>query len=237
MSFLNYPAGATRRYKLATRFKGHTDVVRCLAVSDDGDLLASGGKYLESQYYRYMRPANRNRLAGADGPRLWKMKGGSAVKCPPYNLFQRGSVGCVAWATMRPDKASVIAMGTNQGFLVLWRRSKDVNVPRLPDRPRANALLQGVFEEIYGKRMGFGMEVVCIGTRSERDSIHVVTGSADRLVQVLRLNSADMLLHSVFSVRLEATLPNTVIFAKNAERDVWVFGALDGELCVRRQIS
>lgn len=61
----------------------------------------------------------------------------------------------------------------------------------------------------------------------------VAIGMRDRIVQVYRLDSAG-LLHPIFSVQLDKSVPVALSFCDNAARDVMVFGLFDGKVVTLR---
>jgi hypothetical protein len=58
-------------------------------------------------------------------------------------------------------------------------------------------------------------------------SVQLAVGTRDRLVQLWKHDHKGQL-HSLFSVRLDATVPKGVAFAENADNDIYVFGLYDG---------
>jgi hypothetical protein len=92
--------------------------------------------------------------------------------------------------------------------------------------------LQGYFEELCAKRLGTGCEITCIDCDfSIEDTVRLAIGTRDMLVQVWELDPEEKM-RSVFSVRLDVTVPKAVAFADNRAKDVYVFGLYDGNMYV-----
>lgn len=63
----------------------------------------------------------------------------------------------------------------------------------------------------------------------EKGVCRIVTGSRDRVVGVLDFDS-QALLHAVFTVQLDSTVPKSLGFARNTKKDIIVFGLYDGQM-------
>lgn len=81
--------------------------------------------------------------------------------------------------------------------------------------------------------MATGAEITCLGWDSldERGPVRIALGTRDMAVQVLMFDTAKELV-SIFSVRLEVSVPVCVSFVDNIDKDVQTFGAFDGTTCV-----
>ncbi|TDL19963.1 WD40 repeat-like protein [Rickenella mellea] len=184
-------------YNLQCRLKGHTEAIYCVAVSRNGNLLASGG---------------------GDGIRLWDLRTFKAFDPQPQSRERQGQVSCTAWLTRRDDAQETLCCGTGLGFLKVWRQTS----------PAEN------FIETFDQRIGTGAEIVSMSTDASHDTdTRVALGTRDHVVQVFTADNKGIL-HSVFSIRLDTSIPIAVGFADNTAKDVYAFGLHNGQLHVLR---
>jgi WD40 repeat protein len=105
---------------------GHLGPVECLAVVEDGSLLASGGK---SSILRCPITAITS-TAGADGTRVWNLDTTRELQ-RPGGAGSRGATSCVLWVRRR-DEPDIVFYGTQNGYLVAWKRTNSsVSFPPL----------------------------------------------------------------------------------------------------------
>jgi hypothetical protein len=80
------------------------------------------------------------------------------------------------------------------------------------------------------RRLENRQEIICIaGDPFSEDTIRIVIGTRDRLVQVWNVD-AKAQMTAIFAVQLDKTVPKVVAFSKNSD-DVRAFG-LYGDMCV-----
>jgi hypothetical protein len=148
---------------------------------------------------------------------------------PNQHRVQRGQVSCVLWVTCQNDTEETLCYGTGLGYIVFWRRSKQVSVSDV--REKGHPLpkpMQGLIE-INAQRLGTGLEITCIAYDPLSESeIRLAVGTRGRLVQVWRMDTRTQL-HAAFSVQLDKTVPKSVAFSENSE-DIHVFGLYDGNV-------
>jgi hypothetical protein len=89
-------------------------------------------------------------------------------------------------------------------------------------------MIQGAFVELNALRVGTGMEITCMAEDPFNDTIRMVIGTRDRLVQVWSIDS-NAQMRTVFSVQLDKTVPKAVAFTEHSG-NVHVFGLYDGDV-------
>ena len=162
------------------------------------------------------------------------MKTRVELGCPNQSHVVRGPVSSMTWVTTRKDSCETLCYGTGLGYLVFWRQnSQDVSGGLIIHTILAPDIQpQGYFEELRAKRLGTGCEITCIDCDfSVEDTVRLVIGTRDRLVQVWELDPEEKM-KSIFSVQLNVTVPKAVAFADNRAKDVYVFGLYDGNMYV-----
>lgn len=70
---------------------------------------------------------------------------------------------------------------------------------------------------------------MAVGDMCHDGSARIALGTRDRVVQVLKTDSKGEL-HSVFSIRLDTTVPITVGFVDNTAKDILIFSLYDGKM-------
>ncbi|KAG2342973.1 WD40 repeat-like protein [Suillus weaverae] len=148
---------------------------------------------------------------GTGGVKLWDINSWTELACSSHHHESRGTVSCAGWVSTRPTAAETLCYGTGLGYVIFLRQS----------------LIDKCFQEICTRRLGSGFKITCISWDSTSSDVNmrIAVGMRDKIVQVLILN-ANSQLQSVFSVRLDNTVPKSVVFADN--RDIYVFGLYDG---------
>ena len=97
-------------------------------------------------------------------------------------------------------------------------------------------LVQSCFEELTAKRLGTGCEITCMVCDNTEETTRLVVATRDQIVQMWKLDLKGQV-QSVFSVRLDVTVPKGVAFVENAAKDIYVFGLYDGNLYVHLESS
>ncbi|KAG2053520.1 hypothetical protein BDR06DRAFT_1008660 [Suillus hirtellus] len=148
---------------------------------------------------------------GTEGIKIWDIKSRKELTSSSHHHESRGTVSCAIWSTTRKTAAETLCYGTGLGYIIFLRHS----------------LTNKKFQEICTRRLGSGFEITCLSwhSTSSEGNLWIAVGMRDKIVQVLTLNASSQL-QSVFAVRLENTVPKSVVFADN--RDVYVFGLYDG---------
>lgn len=110
----------------AGRLYGHTDSINCLAISNDGSLLASGGAYI----YSFLGGEfHSSILSGSDAMRLWDLEGFREMRPPnrpDYRVQRRGQVTCAAWLPMTSEKARTLLFASALGYIQVWTAADKV---------------------------------------------------------------------------------------------------------------
>ncbi|KAF7339056.1 WD40 repeat-like protein [Mycena venus] len=87
-------------YQQQTSLRGHSGAIYSLVATDDGKLLASGGK---------------------DGTRIWDVQSRKQISRPaPPGI--RGMTTAIAWANRPDEPGELLFFGTVAGYLVIWRQ-------------------------------------------------------------------------------------------------------------------
>ena len=102
--------------------EGHAGEVNCLAVSQDGSLLASGGQYNAN----IARTSTYPCLAGSDGPKLWDLLEFKKIDTPRIQGI--GPVTAMVWTTNPDNEWESVCFGTATGLIMIWRETPQVRV-------------------------------------------------------------------------------------------------------------
>lgn len=105
------------KYKLEGHFSGHREPINCLAITDNGSFMASGGKSILKSFA--LRPDNR---LGDEGTKIWDLKAWKEVPTKARKHDFRDPVSSVAWVTAANDDRETLCFGTGLGYLILWRQ-------------------------------------------------------------------------------------------------------------------
>ncbi|KAI6106516.1 WD40-repeat-containing domain protein [Pisolithus croceorrhizus] len=92
---------SNNKYTLDCHFSGHNDAILCLAVSDSGKTLASGG---------------------CDGLRLWDLEKKIELRRPSQTRNPQDPITCITWLTPKDDNKEFLCSGTGLGHLFLWKK-------------------------------------------------------------------------------------------------------------------
>ncbi|KAG2747123.1 WD40 repeat-like protein [Suillus brevipes Sb2] len=102
-----------KEYRLKGRLLGHKNAINCLAVSHNGNMLASGG---------------------SDGMRIWDLKRRVQLPTPrqtPAIQNPADPVTCACWITRQEATRETLCYGTGLGFIAIWQQQgeglKDFN--------------------------------------------------------------------------------------------------------------
>ncbi|KAL0063175.1 hypothetical protein AAF712_009969 [Marasmius tenuissimus] len=187
---------ANGRYVLRSLLPGQTGAVTCIAAHPLGTHIACGGQ---------------------DGTRIWDLQAEKLLRSPA-GAGDRGVTTAVAWMIRPDDTEDGLAFGTDDGYLVIWRRS------RADDE----------FTEVYCNRLDggeYGQEVSGIAFDPTSSQLAVVhrAESVHRFV----IDPA-MRLTPIKSVAIKMHWPQTVAFGQTTARgpEIWSFGREDGEIHV-----
>ena len=92
---------------------------------------------------------------------------------------------------------------------------------------------QGSFKELHARRLGKGLEIMCIACNGidDRDLICFAIGTRDRHVQVWTFDTSAQLA-LLFLVQLDVTMPKSVCFAENMAQDIYIFRLYNGNMYV-----
>jgi hypothetical protein len=170
---------------------------------------------------------------GSDGVKLWDLKTQAQLRAPlpDYNCAQRGPVTCVLWITNRDGKQELLAFGTLAGYMVIWIQTSQVSNCR-PITSTVDGLYQTGFIELAANRIGAGSQITCIADdQYGSDNRRLAIGVRDRRILVVELDSKGGML-PIFSVTMEKTVPSSLTFVNDEDRNVYVFGHYDGDLHV-----
>ncbi|KAG1856086.1 hypothetical protein F4604DRAFT_1590484, partial [Suillus subluteus] len=148
---------------------------------------------------------------GTEGVKLWDIKSQKELTCLTHHYESRGTVSCAVWVTTRQGIAETLCYGTGLGYIVFLRHSH----------------IDMQFQEACARRLGSGFKITCVvwDSTSFEVNMQIAVGTRDKIVQVLVLNT-NLQLHAVFSVRLNNTVPKSVMFTDNG--CVYVFALYDG---------
>ncbi|KIK12695.1 hypothetical protein PISMIDRAFT_50643, partial [Pisolithus microcarpus 441] len=89
------------KYTLECRLSGHNDAILCLAVSNNGKTLTSGG---------------------CNGLRLWDLEKRVEVRQPSQTRNLQDPITCIAWLTPKDNSKELLCGGTGLGLLFIWSK-------------------------------------------------------------------------------------------------------------------
>jgi len=117
-----------QRYKLLARLTAYSGSVHALAISNDGHILAGGGKRVGTQPWTAL-----NNQAGTEGIKLWDIKSRKELTCSSHHHESRGTVSCAVWAMTRQTAVETLCYGTGLGYIIFLRRNLiDVSAKACP---------------------------------------------------------------------------------------------------------
>ncbi|KAK7048785.1 WD40 repeat-like protein [Favolaschia claudopus] len=91
----------TTTYRQQGKLRGHYGPLYCIATTDDGKFVASGGY---------------------DGTRVWNLKDLAQISPRPAPVGIRGATSAIAWTNREDDPGELLFYGTVGGYLVCWRQ-------------------------------------------------------------------------------------------------------------------
>ncbi|KAF4611959.1 hypothetical protein D9613_004307 [Agrocybe pediades] len=188
-------------YVLQTHLKGHTGLVLCMSVTEDGKL-ASGG---------------------VDGVQIWDMRSVVGKHVPPgwkatqlsrpCGAGDRGPTTALTWIRREDEPEDGLVYGTASGMIVCWREVSGSN--------RTTA-----YEESYSARLANPSEITAIAFDSASNRLAV--SNRNSVVSLLRVGPK-LDLYPVFTVVLKDHIPKALAFSQSGEvRAIYTFGLYDG---------
>lgn len=106
------------KYALRSLLQGHRGAAACLAAHPLGTHVACGGISLTVGRRCY------SRFLGEDGTKIWHLPS-SSLLVSPSGAGERGLTTAIVWITKPDDTDDGLAFGTEDGFLCIWKRSRD----------------------------------------------------------------------------------------------------------------
>ncbi|KAF4611804.1 hypothetical protein D9613_004487 [Agrocybe pediades] len=188
-------------YMLQTQLKGHTGLVLCMSVTEDGKL-ASGG---------------------VDGVRIWDMRSVVGKHIPPAwkasqffrpcGAGERGPTTALAWIRREDEPEDGLVYGTASGMIACWREVSGSN--------RMTA-----YKESYSARLANPSEITAIAFDSASNRLAV--SNRNLVVSLFRVGPK-LDLYPIFTVVLKDHVPKALAFSQSGEvRAVYTFGLYDG---------
>ena len=107
-----------QRYKLLAHLTAYSGSLHALAISNDGHILAGGGKRVGTQPWTALitKP-------GTEGIKLWDIKSRKELTSSSHHHESRGTVSCGVWAMTRKATVETLCYGTGLGYIIFLRRS------------------------------------------------------------------------------------------------------------------
>jgi hypothetical protein len=88
--------------------------------------------------------------------------------------------------------------------------------------------LKRQYREFYNKRLGSGVELVCLALKKiSSSSTRLAVGTRDGNVQVFLIRALDTPEH-MFSINIGNVIPKDISFVVGKRHDMYVFGLMDG---------
>ncbi|KAI6039488.1 WD40-repeat-containing domain protein [Pisolithus marmoratus] len=106
------PVKSVHNYVLERCLMAHQDGILCLAVSNNGSLLASGG---------------------FDGLRMWDLQNKVQLRKPSQTRNARDPVTCAQWLTLKDEGDNILCCGTGLGYLFLWKQNSTLATPEFEE--------------------------------------------------------------------------------------------------------
>ncbi|KAF9552662.1 hypothetical protein CPC08DRAFT_768124 [Agrocybe pediades] len=206
-------------YILQTQLKGHTGLVLCMSVTEDGKL-ASGGTVALSFSARSAFFLSR---PGVDGVRIWDMRTIVGKPVPPAwkpsqfsrpcGAGDRGPTTALTWIRREDEPEDGLVYGTASGMIVCWREVSGSN--------RTTA-----YEESYSARLANPSEITAIAFDSASNRLAVSNRNS---VVSLFCVGPKLDLYPIFTVIIRDHVPKALAFSQSGEvRAVYTFGLYDG---------
>ncbi|KAJ7764964.1 hypothetical protein DFH07DRAFT_770239 [Mycena maculata] len=191
------------RHRGVTR---HPGSVLTLAVTEDGTILASGGKRA-SVTTEWTLDHLRT---GSQGTRLWNVADMSVLE-RPSSAGIRGATLVVIWARQADETQDVLYAGTQNGYFFCWRQRdgvfEETFVLQMPDPGEITA-------------MAFDLTNNCLCLCSRNDMVQSWAISKDPL-------TGKWMTTNIFSRKYPRLAPQAITFAafdNSQDRDIMVLG-------------
>ncbi|KAF9548080.1 WD40 repeat-like protein [Agrocybe pediades] len=195
------PMSKNSGYTLQTQLKGHTGLVLCMSVTEDGKL-ASGG-------IDGVRIWDFRSIVGKHVPPAWK----APQLSRPCGAGERGPTTALTWIRREDEPEDGLVYGTASGMIACWREVSGSN--------RVTA-----YEETYSARLANPGEITAIAFDSASNRLAV--SNRNSVVSLLRVGPK-LDLHPIFTVVLKDHVPKALAFSQSGEvRAVHSFGLYDG---------
>jgi hypothetical protein len=110
------------KYILRALLQGQTGPVTCVAAHPLGAYVACGGEHfcLEVSFNV------ENLSEGEEGTKIWHLPS-SKLLDSPTGAGERGITTAIIWITRPDDTDDGLAYGTEDGYLCIWKRSRNEN--------------------------------------------------------------------------------------------------------------
>lgn len=224
------PSSKNNVYVCCETLKGHIGAVISLGVTDDGKLLASGGK-LQNRKVNFQ--STNLQYSGIDGTRVWDLANLRSLSSPS-NPDIRGATTAIVWIKRANDPGEALFYGTQEGFLVCWRQGA-VRLYYSTSSGFGADAQQGVadFEEVFCGRLDMPGEIT--GLAFDTVSNRLAVCNRNGLVHVYALDGS-MNLRSLYLRSIPKSSPKSIAFGaiSGNERDILVFSLYSGRMCVLR---
>ncbi len=195
--------------------------VFCLAVTEKGNFLASGGESHSRRYWIYAECQ-----LGIGGTCLWDLWKGKLLNRPSA-AGSRGDTTTMIWIRREDDSDEVLVYGTLNSYVACWKQAKNTTVSTIFCYVLQHWVPQD-FEELYVLRMVGSCEITAFHFDPASSWLAMTTWQG--VVQVHRVDG-NMQLHSVFSVTVNNFDPKAIYFHVNGDsRDIVVFGCRNGKM-------
>lgn len=145
------------------------------------------------------------------------------LSTPLHDVASRGIVSTVAWLSdpTGGDAHETLCFGTQLGWIAIWKQGEGVT--------SHSQRLQARFAEVSAECVSDGAEIMSLAADTEdKDHYRLALGTQSMVVQTWIIKNK--CLSCIFSIKLENTIPKTVMFRGNANHDLLVFGMIDGHM-------
>ena len=105
----------TSAFEVKNKLSGHKGPILCLAATEDGKLLASGGKIA------LVPVISDSTHTGTDGVKIWDLQKKKQLN-GPTGAGTRGATTALAWIARTDDPDEALFYGTQSGTLVCWKQ-------------------------------------------------------------------------------------------------------------------
>ncbi|KAK7024249.1 hypothetical protein VNI00_016466 [Paramarasmius palmivorus] len=185
--------------KLYTRdhlLLGHKGPAACLALHPDGTFVACGGH---------------------EGTSIWHVPASPRAIETPAPAGNRGMTTAAIWMTKRDNMDDGLAFGTEDGYLVVWRRERTT----------------GKFEEIFCRLLQGGTYPEVTSIAFDLNSSQLAVSHRGGVVHRFLVDGA-MQPRPMKSASLPFCCPQTITFghASTNGPEIWVFNRDSGEIAI-----